>query len=145
LMMLAPAWGVSSAILQSIRRRLGKLYWLLFAVLSGLAFTAWDLYLDPQMVGRGLWTWSQPGGYFGIPWVNFLGWWSGSTLITLLIRPDNLQVSSLWLIYALTWLLQAVGLGIFWKEAGPALVGLMGMGLFVLWALREQRKARGGT
>ncbi len=143
LMMLAPAWGLSSAILHSISKRLGKYYWIIYSALSGLAFTAWYLYLDPQMVSRDLWTWLESGRYFGIPMVNFFGWWLGSSLITMLIRPNNIQAFHLWLIYALTWLLQAIGMGIFWGQAGAALAGLIGMGLFVLLAYQGLRRDHG--
>ncbi len=136
-MMLFPAWAVVQAILEPHRLRLGRFHSPAFAALSGLAFTAWDLYLDPQMVGRGLWTWNQPGGYFGIPLVNFAGWWLVSTLLTLLIRPKRLPIAPLLLIYSLTWLFQAIGLGVFWGQAGPALSGFLGMGVFCLWAWRQ--------
>ena len=44
------------------------------ALLSGILMTAWDLVLDPQMVGEGYWTWHTEGAYFGIPVQNFVGW-----------------------------------------------------------------------
>ncbi len=46
---------------------LGRAYPLIFAMLSGLAFTAWDLYLDPQMVAGGLWTWEDLRRIFRYP------------------------------------------------------------------------------
>jgi putative membrane protein len=136
-MMLFPAWAVAQAILAPYQRRLGRLYLPIFAALSGLAFTAWDLYLDPQMVSRGLWTWENPVGLFGIPLANFAGWFLVSTLLTLIIRPRALPVAPLLMIYTLTWLFQAVGLGVFWGQAGPALTGFVGMGIFCLWAWRQ--------
>jgi lycopene beta-cyclase len=147
-MMLIPAWAVSQVILQPYHSRLGSAYPFIFAAVSGLAFTAWDLYLDPQMVARGLWEWdsaaggsfaggSFAGGYFGIPWSNYLGWWVSSTLLTLLLRPVNLPAAPLLMIYTLTWLFQAMGLGVFWGQSGPALTGFIGMGFFALWAWRQ--------
>ncbi len=138
LMMLAPAWAVAGALLAPLRERLGGWYLPLFAALAGGAFTAWDLYLDPQMVSRGLWVWDSPGGYFGIPWVNYLGWWLTAVLLTLLARPTDLPRPRLLAIYALTWLFQAVGLGIFWGQPGPALAGFAGMGLFAVLAWRAE-------
>jgi putative membrane protein len=111
---------------------------LYFALLSGLALTAWDLYLDPQMVERNLWIWDQPGAYFGIPLVNFVGWVLVSSLLTLLIYPRNLPRQRLLIIYTLTWAFQAIGLGIFWGQPGPALVGFSVMGLFVGWAWSKE-------
>ncbi len=130
LMMLPPAWATADALLAPFRGRLGRWQRPLSAALAGGAFTAWDLYLDPQMVARGLWVWERPGGYFGIPWVNFLGWWGAAALLTLLIRPADLPRRHLLVIYTLTWLFQAVGLGVFWGQPGPALAGFAGMGLF---------------
>jgi putative membrane protein len=36
--------------------------------------TAWDLFLDPQMVGEGYWRWARAGRYRGIPLTNYAGW-----------------------------------------------------------------------
>jgi putative membrane protein len=141
MMMLVPAWGIAQAILGGKRGRLKGWYWLIFAVVSGAAFTAWDLYLDPQMVAREMWAWEHTGGvtYFGIPWANYLGWWLTSSLITLIIRPGNLPVLPLLAIYAMTWIFQAIGLGFFWGLPGPALAGFVAMGLFVLLAFLSIR------
>lgn len=105
---------------------------LLFAIMSGLALTAWDLFLDPQMVQWDLWVWHEPGLYFGIPLQNFVGWWATGTLLTLIIHPSALPIRPLWLIYALTWFLEWFGLAFFWGLVGPAIVGFFGMGVF-LW------------
>lgn len=137
-MMLPPAWGTAARVLHPLRQRLGRFYPLAFAALSGAAFTAWDLYLDPQMTAWGLWTWEQAGGYFGIPWQNFVGWWLSATTITLLLRPQHLPQGHLSLIYTLTWAFQAVGLGVFWGQPWPALVGFVAMGGFVILAWRRE-------
>ena len=42
--------------------------------LGSVAMTAWDLFLDPQMVGEGYWAWVKRGAYRGIPLSNFVGW-----------------------------------------------------------------------
>jgi putative membrane protein len=125
LMMLPPAWAVAAAVI-SPRERAP------FALVAALAFTAWDLYLDPQMVTRGLWAWAEPGGYFGIPWVNFLGWLVTAFIITYVCAPGDLPARPLAVIYTLTWLLQAIGLGVFWGHPGPALAGFFAMGVFVV-------------
>jgi putative membrane protein len=130
-MMLVPAWAVAEAILARPQERLGRWYTPLHAAVAGAAFTAWDLYLDPQMVAHDLWIWDNPEGYFGIPWINFRGWWLAASLLTLLIHPTGLPRRRLMLIYTLTWAFQAIGLGIFWGQPGPAVIGFLGMGLFV--------------
>jgi putative membrane protein len=130
LMMLPPAWAVAERITAGRLR-------IAFIAISALAFTAWDLFLDPQMVAWDFWRWAQPGGYFGIPWTNYLGWLLVSGLMTALVRPKNLPIVPLTAIYILTWLLQTIGQLFFWGLPGPALVGFLGMGLFILLALRS--------
>lgn len=132
LMMLPPAWAIAQCLT-------GRNSGLLFVAVSALAFTAWDLFLDPQMVHWGLWKWDQPGQYFGIPLVNYAGWLLVSGLITAVVRPPRLPQRPLMTIYALTWLIETVGLILFWGLYGPAAVGFLGMGAFVLAAWRRGR------
>jgi putative membrane protein len=132
LMMLPPAWAVGSWLSGTDRG-------LRFVLVSAGAFTAWDLFLDPQMVAWGYWQWATPGGYFGIPWLNFGGWFLSSALITLVARPSALPIKPLLLIYIITWLLQSIGQALFWAMPGPALVGFLVMGSFVLLTIRRGR------
>ena len=39
-----------------------------------MALAAWDLFLDPQMVGEGYWSWARVGRYRSIPVTNYAGW-----------------------------------------------------------------------
>jgi len=135
MMMLPPAWAVAQTILGEKANPWG---WKA-KLLAALAFTAWDLFLDPQMTAWGFWIWEQPGAYFGIPLVNFGGWILVSALITALVRPTNLPSQPLVLIYVVTWILQSIGLGIFWSQPAPALIGFGVMGLFVALAFRSWR------
>lgn len=133
LMMLPAAWAVADVLVG--RANLAR-----FALVSGLALTAWDLFLDPQMVAWDLWRWAQPGGYFGIPWLNFGGWTLTAGLITAAVfaRPRRpLPRAGLLTVYATTWLLETVGLGLLFRLPGPAVVGCVGMGLFVFLAWRK--------
>ncbi|MBN2006667.1 MAG: carotenoid biosynthesis protein [Anaerolineae bacterium] len=127
LMMLPPAWAVAQAIAGPLG--LG------FIAVAALAFTAWDLFLDPQMVAWGFWTWDQPGGYFGIPWLNFGGWLLASAVMTAAVAPAPLPSAPLCLVYGITWGLQAFGQFFFWKLRGPALAGFVAMGVWLVWAL----------
>jgi lycopene beta-cyclase len=135
MMMLPPAWAIAKTILGESRSR-----WA-FVLLSALAFTAWDLFLDPQMVGWGFWVWESPGAYFGIPLSNYLGWIVVSALISLAANPKDVPVGPLSLVYVLTWLLQTIGQGIFWSQPGPAVVGFIGSGIFVWLAWKKSKKA----
>jgi lycopene beta-cyclase len=133
LMMLAPAWAIAQSIV-------GRPSGWRFILVSGLAVTAWDLFLDPQMVAWNLWVWEHPGGYFGIPWVNFAGWILTGALITVVVRPRDLPILPLVLVYATTWLLESIGLAFFFNLPGPALVGFLGMGIFVVAAVWRVKK-----
>ena len=63
-------------------------------ILAAWAFASWDLFLDPQMVGEGYWTWESPSpslpGIPGIPIVNYLGWLLAAAVLMFLLNrlPD---------------------------------------------------------
>jgi len=137
LMMLPVAWAVAQ-LLSGYRSRLS------FVALSAAAFTAWDLFLDPQMVSWGYWVWLNPRGYFGIPWSNYAGWLLSAALLTIVLRPPPVPVRPLLIIYTITWALESIGLLLFFGLPGPGLVGLVVMGAFVAlswraWWMTERR------
>jgi lycopene beta-cyclase len=138
MMMLPPAWAVARLIFPNTNSRF-PMYQsaILYSLISALTFTAWDLFLDPQMVGWGFWEWKIPGQYFGIPLVNYFGWFLVSALLTFAINPKNLPLLPLALVYTLTWFLQTIGQGVFWGQPGPAAFGFVGMGVFVFLAWRK--------
>lgn len=131
MMMLPPSWAIARMILGQNHTRP------LFALTSALAITAWDLFLDPQMVGWGFWAWEIPGQYFGIPAVNYFGWLLVSFAITLIISPSKLPLIPLAAIYTITWLLQTIGQGFLWNQPGPAMTGFVVCGIFVFLAWRN--------
>lgn len=131
-MMLPSAWAIAEIIVGRNR------VWAYVAV-SAAAITAWDLFLDPQMVAWGFWEWSNPQGYFGIPWVNYAGWYLTGIIVTTLVRPFRFQmpIIPLLVVYGVVWFLQSFGQAIFWGQPGPAIVGAIGMGALLLIALRK--------
>jgi len=140
LMMLPPSWAVAETILgprrlpQALSQRVAR------AALAALAFTAWDLFLDPQMVAWDLWRWPGGGAYFGVPLTNYLGWLLVSFLIGLFLIPGRLPLLPLLTIYAVTWFLTFFGQVFFWGLPGPALCGFLGMGGMLAWALLRRPK-----
>jgi uncharacterized membrane protein len=62
----------------------------LSAVLFGTALlVAWDLLLDPAMSKvTSYWIWGERGSYYGMPWINLLGW--GVTGLVLFIMLSKL-------------------------------------------------------
>jgi uncharacterized membrane protein len=62
------------------------------AALLGLYVTATDLFLDPLGTSAAAWTWTEPGGYFGTPLSNYVGWFVVATsigVVFLSLRPSD--------------------------------------------------------
>ena len=125
LMMIPPSWAVAGALVGTDNR-------LLYAVVGALAFTAWDFYLDPQMVSWGYWRWRHRGIYFGIPVRNFIGWFVSALLISFFLAPLQELPWQLAGVYVLTWLFQLGGQLLFWKLPGPAIGGFLTMAPFAV-------------
>jgi putative membrane protein len=134
LMMMPPAWAVGSLLAPES----DLLRWLIAA----LAFTAWDVYLDPMMVNWGFWKWERNGAYLGIPLVNFAGWFLVAFVITAAIGSIGLaggpdmtmpaRSGPLVLIYLVTWPLMLVGQLLFWRLRVSAVAGFIAMGAFTV-------------
>lgn len=62
---------------------------LMTALLGAYALTAWDVFLDPQMVDQGNWAWRYPDpslpGIDDIPLTNFAGWLLVSFIMIVLL------------------------------------------------------------
>lgn len=61
-------FGLLPVAVQIAKR--GSLRWLVMTV--GLLLV--DLVLDPAAVHLGFWSWESGGFYYGVPFVNFVGW-----------------------------------------------------------------------
>lgn len=55
-------------------------------VLASAVLVSWDLSLDPAMsFATRYWIWGSSGAYYGMPWLNLLGWYvTGLALMTAL-------------------------------------------------------------
>lgn len=139
LMMMPPAWAMALVIAGAQpgwRARVRR------AAVAALAFTAWDLFLDPQMVAWNAWVWAVPGVYFGIPLLNFAGWLLVAFCVSLLLAPGSLPLAPLIMIYTVTCVLQTIGQLLFWQLAGPGVAGLAGMGGMLAWAYARRTIVR---
>ncbi|KAL6078716.1 Carotene biosynthesis protein [Balamuthia mandrillaris] len=89
-MMLWPSFCIAATIvneephLRGQRRPWPKV--VLISVFAAYIMTCWDLLLDPLgSTLSGLWIWKNNGGiYFGVPLLNFFGWFLVSFLIIFL-------------------------------------------------------------
>jgi putative membrane protein len=102
--------------------------------LGSAALTAWDLFLDPQMVGEGYWRWAKRGIYRGIPLTNFLGWFVTGlgvmALLEALLPPtddagdaDGALVGE----YAYMGMMETIGFARYFRDPVVAIVGGLGM------------------
>ncbi len=113
------------------------------------ALVAWDVYLDPQMVRGGYWTWQRNSGaftYVGIPLENYAGWFLTALIIFSLYwkltKPQ--PFSSLTLFEALpilsflwTWFGSALVNIVWWGQPIVGVAGFFCMGLFAIPAIRR--------
>jgi putative membrane protein len=131
------------------------------ALLGGGALASWDLFLDPQMVAAGHWTWAfpEPGlpGVPGVPLTNYAGWVLVSVpMVALLDRllpasgpgdvPSPRAEAVPAAVLAWTWLGSCVGNLVFFDRPAVALWGGLAMGVFVapyLVALRRAARRTG--
>jgi uncharacterized membrane protein len=128
---------------------------LITALTGGLGLAGWDLFLDPQMVGQGNWSWADPSpalpGVPGVPLTNYAGWLVVSILIIAALdralpsgpAPAGELIPAAVLTW--TWLGSAVGNLVFFDRPWVALYGGLAMGVVVLpylLALRIEEPAR---
>jgi putative membrane protein len=108
-------------------------------VVGAAALTAWDLFLDPQMVGEGYWTWARRGIYRGVPLGNYVGWFvtglgvmailertlpaAAGSLAPTSERPDF----SLIAMYGFVGLMETIGFARYFRDPVVATIGGVGM------------------
>lgn len=154
-LLIGPAWTLGAypawCAAQRLVARAAGPRWLLAA--WGLA--SWDLYLDPQMVADGRWTFCGGGatlpGLAAVPVTNFLGWLLVAGLVaaglTALDRHAPAPVGDgsdavplallLW-----TWLGSALAHLVFLGLPVSGLYGLLGMGVLGVPLLARLRRPR---
>ncbi len=123
---------------------------LVTAALGGATLAAWDLFLDPQMVAAGHWTWAHPEpglpGVPDIPLTNAAGWLLVGFVMTAVLdrvlprspgpaSPATAEALPAALL-AWTWLGSVVANLAFFGRPWVALYGGLAMGLLVVPYLR---------
>ncbi|HEY6794485.1 MAG TPA: carotenoid biosynthesis protein [Kineosporiaceae bacterium] len=149
------AWTMTAYPCLALGRRLARRRPVQVA-LAAWTLAAWDLYLDPQMVAEGNWTWAHPApalpGVPDVPVTNAVGWLLFATVITFLLdralpdmtgpRRGDHQVPALLLGW--TWLGSALGNLVFFDRPAVAAYGGVTMGATVLpylWSVAVQRRS----
>jgi len=111
----------------------------LTALTGGVSLTGWDLFLDPQMVAQGHWSWTHPTpalpGVPGIPLTNYAGWLLVSVLMIAVLDHclprEGHQNASMTAVLAWTWCGSTVGNLVFFDRPWVALYGGLVMGAVV--------------
>jgi putative membrane protein len=111
------------------------------ALVGGFALTSWDLFLDPQMVAQGHWSWTHPDpalpGVPAVPLTNYAGWLIVSVVMIAALdrvlpagppRAEAVPAA----ILAWTWIGSAVGNLVFFDRPWVALYGGLAMGATAL-------------
>ncbi len=128
-----------------VARRVGKNWVFLY---GGLTLMAWDLFLDPEMVAAGRWSWTFTGAHLpyaaNIPLSNAFGWLlAGMGLMALLNvalpkerRKVGTSLVAVDLFLAWSWFSGVIGNLFFFDRPGVALLaGLIYGALLVPYAL----------
>ncbi|VEG52735.1 carotene biosynthesis associated membrane protein [Mycolicibacterium aurum] len=104
--------------------------------IGAVALTSWDVFLDPQMVAAGHWTWSNPSPSLplvpGIPLTNYLGWLLFTTLIMAVLhatlRRDDSPSAPASVLYLWVYFSSVMGHFVFFGLPGSAIIGGLIMG-----------------
>jgi putative membrane protein len=75
-LMALPAWVMTRAAFPAAAQRGARI------ALGAAWLVAWDLALDPAMSYlTAYWRWEESGPYYGMPWLNLLGWFTTGVLL----------------------------------------------------------------
>ena len=125
-----------------------------WALLGGAILTAWDVSMDPAMsAATSHWIWHQPGFFYGMPLINWLGWYATGVIVSramLAVAPPSafaLRVAPTWLpvaLYAVNGIMpiaMTARAGMWWAAG----LGTIAMAVPVWLALRARVRAAAGA
>jgi putative membrane protein len=117
-------------------------------LLSGWALASADLFLDPQQVAAGHWTWRTPSphlpGVPGVPLTNYAGWLAVALVLSIAVQAlarhgdDDLMLGLYLWLYA-GWV---IALAVFLDLPAAAGWGALGMGTVAIPLAVRWRYAR---
>lgn len=144
------AWAMMAYPALVVGTRIARRHSVAARITAGtVALAAWDVFLDPQMVGAGHWRWRGTHAITlaGVPLENFAGWLLVSAvLMTLLHRllpkPGRRSSDALPIgLYVWTYASSLLANLAFFGRPAVALAGGLAMGVPVLLLRRSLRRA----
>ncbi|WP_084467240.1 carotenoid biosynthesis protein [Nocardia arthritidis] len=148
-----PVWVVAGML---SRRTVARIVW------TAVGAVGWDLFLDPQMVADGQWTWCDiHSGLPGLDWIpltNYLGWFGVALVMAAVLAvweraaPDPVRtprsqsraiaLTAAVALFLWTWLGSALAHAVFLDLPSSAGYGFAGMGLLGVPLLVVLARAR---
>lgn len=115
--------GLASYTLAAVRRG-GSLRGFGARVVGGaMGLVIWDLALDPAMSHLApYWIWETTGPYYGMPWVNLLGWFV--TGLGIMVAFELLNVRAWLLLLPRVWMTRYWGVSVLMPAGMMAAAGL---------------------
>ncbi|GAA0386143.1 hypothetical protein GCM10009530_41400 [Microbispora corallina] len=141
-LVVALAWGGMGLAAHAVARRAVPGSRPARLLVGAAALTAWDLFLDPQMLRLGLWTWAEQGPYRGVPLSDFAGWLLVSLLVVAVIdrvAGPARAGTGLVVLYTVMAAMETLGFAAVFRPPDPlvATAGGVAMGAFALLAWRR--------
>jgi putative membrane protein len=136
------AWPAALAARRLVRGRVARV------VVGAWTLASADLFLDPQQVAAGHWTWEFPAphlpGVPDVPLTNYAGWLGVSLVLSVAVQAiagdgDDRVIIGLYLWLYAAWI---VALGGFLDLAAAAGWGALGMGAVALPLALQWRRQR---
>jgi len=94
--LIPPSWMMMLYPAMMLTQVLTSREWLR-PMVAGLILTIWDCAMDPAMTtGFVYWQWHTEGGFYGMPYLNWLGWWFTGTLVSALFWKISRRWTSQW-------------------------------------------------
>jgi uncharacterized membrane protein len=127
-----PAWLAAGRLASSVSARIA---------VAAVGLAAWDLFLDPQMVAEGYWTWRDVDatlpGVPGVPVGNYVGWLGFAVLLmaglTLTARScPQADDAPMLALYLWTYASSVLAHAVFLDLPASAVWGGVGMGLVAI-------------
>jgi uncharacterized membrane protein len=137
------AWFAMAVPAREVAARLVAPGWRRVA-LAAAALTAWDVMLDPQMVGEGYWVWAADGFWRDVPLSNYAGWLVSAAVVMAALErvlPRPGRSGPLLVLYTWWAVMQTLGFLAFFGDPLVGVVGGIAMLPITALAWRAERRS----